>query len=261
MRYKLTINQAAIIQYNEQMNCSLDIKDAHIIALFISLIKDGNLTKKNGYYKLNYKIVMNEPLLGLKNKHSVFKRYNKLISAKILEPMQESNGGNSLQYFKMNHIKELCFYDRKTDFTGVNQRKTPSAEPLTSVNKKCLPALTKPLTSVNTNNNNNNNNNKEKNNNNDIDFFVEIMNYYKNNPSEEKKLKLDIPLAICVEYFINHNLENYPRKFKYDPIKHTKDNLLSFVLNSRELPDKTYPEDKNDESQYSDIIVEKMERA
>ena len=41
MKYQLKINQASILQYNNQMNCNLDLKDAAIIAVLISIIESG----------------------------------------------------------------------------------------------------------------------------------------------------------------------------------------------------------------------------
>ena len=70
MKYQLKINQAAINQYNDQMNCNLDLKDAAIIAVLISIIESGKAKKDGEYYTLKYTLLTNEPILGLKTKQS-----------------------------------------------------------------------------------------------------------------------------------------------------------------------------------------------
>ncbi len=259
MKYTININQLAITKLNEQKGLSLDVTDASIIYLFISMIKAGKAKKEGDYYKFNYKIIGEQlPILFLTTKSPIRYRYKKLIDAGILEPRQESNGGQSLQYFKVNFINELQFCDKNTSFLSeqIEARANSSTGKFEHESEQIEAQKVSKYKHAYKDNKYNN----KENNNNKIDFFGEIMKYLNANPEIAKKLNLDFPIELAVEMFINFNLKINKIAMRMDPAKHAKGHFVNFVVNCKSFPDYFYPEVHEDKSKHDESYFKKWEK-
>lgn len=279
MKYQLRINQASILQYNDQMNCNLDLKDAAIISVFVSLIESGKAKRDGEYYVLKYTLLINEPLLGLKTKQSVVKRYNKLIAAKVLHPKTESTGGNSMQYFKIPNMQGLKYYKSSTDFTdnsGCHQPALPTTAAFeidnSGIQNRQQPH-SKSTTGVDTYKDNNNKVNKTKvsskvKETNDSLFSIslslskKITDHFDANPGDlevvlsESGLSGDI--SKYIKRFVSRNLEMSDKSKKSicdDPVGHAQLHLVSFLSKEKKfnnISTHTYKKEEDEDVQISD---------
>ena len=113
-KFSWYVDQRALLEFNETFNTNLDDRDFAIILMLGEFAHTTYCEKKiignDTYYKFHWKLVFSQlPILGLKSKSGVHKRYVKLVDAQLLEPHIIYSGAESKTFFRFGRNYQYLF--------------------------------------------------------------------------------------------------------------------------------------------------------